>query len=135
MAEETEKEAAARKKAEETEKAKEAKKAAKKEWSPPPDPLIKVRVTNLDLVGNDEENIPWSFVHRRASVERPDGSQCRFKAVSYPLQDGKEYDLPEHVVVHLESIAYPVRKYKPNQPEGDSIPISGSRRRFTISRL
>lgn len=106
-----------------------------KEWQVPPDPKIKVRIVNLDLIGSEDENVPWSFVFKRPSVERPDGTTVRFQPITYPLKDGGEYELAESVVIHLESIAYPVRKYKASQEEGRAMVETKMRRRFTVSRL
>jgi len=108
----------------------------KKEWQVPLDPKIRVRIVNLDLVGSEDENVPWSFAFRRPSVQCPDGTTVRFQTISYPLRDGGEYELAESVVVHLESIAYPVKRYKEGQDEGQSMVVQEKkRRRFTVSRL
>lgn len=106
-----------------------------KEWQVPLDPKIRVRIVNLDLVNSDDENVPWSFAFRRPSIQRPDGTTVRFQTISYPLKDGGEYELAESVVIHLESIAYPVKKYKSGQEEGQAMLETKSRRRFTVSRL
>ena len=53
-------------------KAKAEAKAKPKVWTPPPDPLIRVTVTNKDLLGGEDENVPWSFVFRRPAVEDPE---------------------------------------------------------------
>lgn len=108
---------------------------AEKEWQLPPDPKIRVRIVNLDLVDSEGKNVAWSFTFRRAAVQRPDGSMVRFEMLSYPLMNSQEYELPTSVIEHLESIKYPVREYTSGEDEGRSMIKVSSRRRFTVSRL
>ena len=108
---------------------------AEKGWSIPLDPKIRVRIVNLDLVDSEGKDVAWSFVFKRPSITHPDGSTIRFEALSYPLMNNQEYDLPTSVVEHLEGVAYPARQYTAGEDEGRSMIKTSTRRRFTVSRL
>lgn len=96
------------------------------------DPLIEVKIDAKDL----PDGVDWPF-----SFERPAKLDKKGKVIkSYPIKhyrliSGAKHKLPLSVVEHLENCAYPIKKYKENAPEGQSMVISGMRHRFSISRL
>lgn len=86
-------------------------------------PLIKVRVKNMDL----NDGVDWTFSHEY------DKATNQMKG--YHLVNNAVHMLPKSVVKHLESIAYPYKRYVPGQESGHAMQVAGKYRRFVITRI
>lgn len=82
------------------------------------DPLIKVRVKNMDI---------------------PDGTDFNFiyEHKGYILVSNREepYLLPTSVVKHLENLAYPYKRFIPGMESGQAMQVKGKRDRFAVRRM
>lgn len=107
------------------------KRKARGDWKPPKPKMVKARILNKGY----DEGVDYAFNWRRDAVAKPDGSLHRFTIELFHMVNGEIYTLPEALIEHLEQLTYPVRKYKENAPEGESIPISGTHTCYAISRI
>lgn len=80
------------------------------------DPLVEVRVKNLDL----NDGVDFTFT---------------FEGTPYRLVNNAAHRLPKSVVKHLKGIAYPFRRYVEGQESGQAMPVAGKRHRFAVTPL
>jgi len=88
------------------------------------DPLIAVRVKNMDL--NDGVDFTFSFGRRK---DNPDLMQA------YHLINNAAHRLPKSVVEHLKHCNYPYKRYVPGQESGRAMQVAGTYRRFVVQEL
>ncbi len=100
------------------------------------DPLVKVMVIDNTL----KEGQDFNFVYQREPILTKDAKgrnklKKAYDPLHYHLISGNTYSLPKSTVEHMESLAWPVKKYVAGQEEGQSMVVSGKRHRFIVSRL
>lgn len=78
------------------------------------DPLVKIRVKNLDL----NDGVDFAF---------------NFEGQPFRLINNAVHLLPKSVIKHLKNIAYPYKRYVPGQEPGQSMQVAGKRYRFAIT--
>lgn len=80
------------------------------------DPLIAVRVKNQDL----NDGVDYVFT---------------YEGVTYKLINNAVHKLPKSVCEHLKLIAYPYRRYVPDQESGKAMQIAGKYYRFSVMEV
>lgn len=88
------------------------------------DPLIWVRVKNMDL--NDGVDFNFSF-GRNKDIPK--------QMKVYHLLNNEVVRLPKSVIKHLRSLAYPYKRYVPDQEEGHAMQVAGTYRRFAVTEV
>lgn len=88
------------------------------------DPLIKVRVKNMDIP--DGTDFVFCFGRQKDNPKRMQG---------YHLVNNAVHMLPKSVIEHLRSCVYPYKRYVPDQEEGHSMQVAGRYHRFVIQEL
>jgi len=87
------------------------------------DPLIAVRVKNMDL----EDGVDWVF-----SFEYDEDKK---QMKSYHLVNNAVHMLPKSVVNHLRKVVYPYKRYVPGAESGHAMQVAGEYRRFSVTEV
>jgi len=80
------------------------------------DPLVKVRVKNLEL----NDGVDWGFWYEGKHVL---------------LVNNEVYSLPRSIVEHLKLLAYPYKQYRVGAEPGQSMVVAGKQHRFAITPM
>lgn len=86
------------------------------------DPLVACRVKNQDL----NDGVDFAFFYRAPGQK---------VGKSYHLINNAPHNLPRSVIEHLKTIAYPYKRYVPDQEAGRAMQIAGKYNRFTVTEL
>jgi len=87
------------------------------------DPLVKVRVKNMDL----NDGVDWVF-----SFEL---NKDKKSMKSYHLVNNAVHRLPLSVVRHLRKVVYPYKRYIPGQESGQAMQVAGEYHRFIVTEI
>lgn len=87
------------------------------------DPLIAVRVKNMDL----NDGVDWVFSYEY------DKELKQMKG--YHLINNAVHMLPKSVVKHLRSVVYPYKRYVPGAESGRAMQVAGKYHRFVVTEV
>lgn len=87
------------------------------------DPLIAVRVKNMDL----NDGVDWVFSYEYDKVKK--------QMKGYHLINNAVHMLPKSVVAHLRAVVYPYKRYVPGQESGRAMQIAGKYHRFVVTEV
>lgn len=88
------------------------------------DPLIVVRVKNMDL--NDGVDFTFSFGRDKENPKQMKG---------YHLVNNAVHRLPRSVVEHMRTLSYPYKRYVPGTESGRAMQVAGRYTRFVVQEL
>lgn len=88
------------------------------------DPLVWVRVKNMDL----NDGVDWVLSY---GLDPDNQNQMK----GYHLINNETHRLPKSVVKHLKHLAYPYKRYVPNQESGRAMQVAGKYHRFVITEI
>jgi len=87
------------------------------------DPLIAVRVKNMDL----NDGVDWVFSYEY------DREKKQMKG--YHLINNAVHLLPKSVIAHLRAVVYPYKRYVSGQEPGRAMQVAGKYHRFVITEV